>query len=79
MDQLSYTRVGTPYYLPPEIIRCQPYTSKADVWSLGVTIYHLACLSLPFQGQNIIRLGQAITYQQPHFPAHLPALLAEAL
>ena len=35
--------VGSPQYLPPEIIKKQAYDPyKADVWALGVTIYEMA-------------------------------------
>ncbi|CAJ1376299.1 unnamed protein product [Effrenium voratum] len=48
--ELAHTRVGTPYYLSPEIIRKQPYNYKTDVWSLGVLLYEMAALKRPFMG-----------------------------
>lgn len=48
--ELAHTRVGTPYYLSPEIIRKQPYNYKTDVWSLGVLAYEVAALVRPFVG-----------------------------
>jgi len=48
--ELAHTRVGTPYYLSPEIIRKQPYNYKTDVWSLGVLLYEMAALTRPFVG-----------------------------
>ncbi|CAK9014230.1 unnamed protein product [Durusdinium trenchii] len=47
---LAHTRVGTPYYLSPEIIRKEPYNYKTDVWSLGVLLYEMAALKRPFVG-----------------------------
>ena len=26
------TSVGTPLYMPLQILKCQPYTSKCDIW-----------------------------------------------
>jgi len=48
--ELAQTRVGTPYYLSPEIIRKQPYNYKTDTWSLGVLLYEMAALTRPFTG-----------------------------
>eukprot|EP00931_Biecheleriopsis_adriatica_P055110 TRINITY_DN32510_c0_g1_i1.p1 TRINITY_DN32510_c0_g1~~TRINITY_DN32510_c0_g1_i1.p1 ORF type:complete len:451 (-),score=105.12 TRINITY_DN32510_c0_g1_i1:40-1362(-) len=48
--ELAHTRVGTPYYLSPEIIQKKPYNYKTDVWSLGVLLYEMAALKRPFTG-----------------------------
>lgn len=48
--ELAITRVGTPYYLSPEIIRKQPYSYKTDTWSLGVLLYEMSALQRPFTG-----------------------------
>lgn len=44
----SKSFVGTPYYLSPEMVEGKPYSTKADVWALGVILYHLCALKLPF-------------------------------
>jgi serine/threonine protein kinase len=43
-----YSRVGTPLYLAPEIIRSEKYDHKADIWGLGCVCYQLAALEHPF-------------------------------
>jgi hypothetical protein len=40
--------VGTPLYLPPEIINNHPYSYKADIWALGIVFYELLALRTPF-------------------------------
>ena len=40
---------GTMIYMPPEMIKKKPYDPyKADIWSLGVTLYQIACGKLPW-------------------------------
>ena len=52
----TYTMVGSPLYLAPEIINKKAYTSKVDIWSLGVTFCHLMTLEFPFEGKTIEKL-----------------------
>ena len=40
----ALTVVGTPYYMPPEACQSLPYTSKSDVWALGIILYELCTL-----------------------------------
>lgn len=60
INALHCTRVGTPLYLSPELIKQMPYDFKVDMWSVGCSIYHLASLDPPFQGDNLIVLGNNI-------------------
>jgi NIMA (never in mitosis gene a)-related kinase len=64
-DAGLYSRVGTPLYLAPEIIKYEKYDYKADIWGLGCVVYQLAALCHPFEGKNIISLGQNIVSVNP--------------
>ena len=48
-DNLSQFYRGTMMYLAPEIIAKQPYDPlKADIWSIGITLYCIATGTYPF-------------------------------
>ena len=40
--------VGTPGYMPPEILQNKEYDFQVDVWSLGVTFFMILGAGLPF-------------------------------
>lgn len=44
--------VGTPAYMAPEMHRSLPYTSKADIWSVGVTAFELLAGCMPLGGSG---------------------------
>ena len=70
------TRVGTPLYLSPELIKQVPYDYKTDIWSFGCSLYHLACLEPPFTGNNLIVLGNNIVKGRPR---ELPGIYSNEL
>ena len=78
-----YSRVGTPLYLAPEIIKYEKYDYKADIWGLGCVCYQLATMNHPFEGKNIISLGQNIVNSQPkvieNYSLELNSLILEML
>ena len=64
-ENFHYTRVGTPLYISPELVKQKPYDYKTDIWSFGCSLYHLACLEPPFTGGNLIVLGNNIVKGVP--------------
>jgi serine/threonine-protein kinase len=56
--------VGTPRYMSPEQVRGQTVDPRADLWSLGVTLYETLSRSLPFTGQTVPALVHAILFDQ---------------
>lgn len=59
------TRVGTPFYLSPELVQNQPYDFKVDIWAVGCVLYHLANLRPPFKAENLVALGRVIVKGRP--------------
>ena len=58
-------QVGTPLYLSPEIIKKQAYDHRTDIFSLGVVMYHMTSLEVPFNDKNMDGLMNKILYKQP--------------
>lgn len=55
------TRCGTPVYLSPEVLQCDLYDSKVDVWSIGVLTYELLFARIPFEIKCIEDLSKIIS------------------
>ena len=51
--QKAKTMIGTPYYLSPEIVNNKPYSFKSDIWSLGVLLYEMLALKMPFDANSL--------------------------
>ena len=58
----AHSKVGTPLYMSPEVLRGNGYAFKSDVWSLGCILYELSALKSPFkeEGLNLYGLFQKI-------------------
>ena len=54
------TMCGTPHYIAPEIFSGETYKYEADIWSLGVLLYELCCLKLPFNGRSPQEIARTI-------------------
>lgn len=45
----AYSKVGTPLYMAPEVLRGAGHDFKSDVWATGCVLYELAMLHSPFE------------------------------
>ena len=44
----TFTIIGTPHYMAPEVIISKGYGVMVDLWSLGVCMFELMCGFVPF-------------------------------
>jgi serine/threonine-protein kinase len=58
------TVLGSPYYMSPEQLAGKRVDGRADLFSLGVTMYQMLSGELPFQGDSIANLMYNITNEK---------------
>jgi serine/threonine protein kinase len=68
---MNRSTVGSPMYMAPQVLFHDVYTSKCDVWSLGVVLYQLLYGHVPFQANNINELQQHLQSGRVSFPSEV--------
>ena len=46
--------------MAPEVLRHEPYSQSADLWSVGVILYELITLTRPFVARDISELTEIV-------------------
>jgi len=79
--------LGTPSYMSPEQLSGKKVDGRSDLFSLAVTLYQMACGTLPFAGDSMAQLMFRIANESvpdilgivPDLPAGLVAFLDRAM
>ncbi|MBE1530342.1 serine/threonine-protein kinase [Actinomadura algeriensis] len=66
--------VGTPNYLPPEILRGEPVTPASDVFSWGCVVAYAGTGAAPFAGETVPAIFYRVVHEEPKLDALDPAL-----
>ncbi|BBM88283.1 protein kinase domain-containing protein [Candidatus Uabimicrobium amorphum] len=88
-DGLSRTgdAIGTPAYMPVEQIQGEKVDARADVYSLGATLYEILMGRAPFQGESYYNILHQVLHSEPvpmrdlnpDIPADLEAICMKCL
>ena len=70
--------VGTPQYFAPEQARAKPLDGRADIYSLGVTLYRAATGRLPFEGDDWYEIARQHVEDPPPAPRSINPELSPA-
>ena len=70
---------GTPYYISPEKVRKEPVDFRADIYSLGGTLYHALTGVAPFEGADSIEVIKKRFLGLPKKPSELRPELTPAI
>ena len=70
--------VGTPQYFAPEQARAKPLDGRADIYSLGVSLYRSVTGRLPFEGDDWYEIARAHVEDPPPKPRSLNPAVSPA-
>jgi len=67
-ETMAQTICGSPIYMAPEIIKCNQYSIKTDLWSIGVILYEMVIGRPPYKAHNHLELIHKIDKEPIYFP-----------
>ena len=70
-DQMLTSMVGSPMYVAPELWRSQPYTTKSDLWSVGVIFFEVCFGYYLYFAKTLPDLMKLVENQEVRYPRQL--------
>lgn len=66
----TFTMVGTPHYMAPEMLNHVGYTYSSDYWSFGIILFEIVCGFVPFgyDQTDVFQIYEAIQHAELQFP-----------
>ncbi|XP_042491154.1 MAP3K epsilon protein kinase 1-like isoform X2 [Macadamia integrifolia] len=79
-DVNTYSVVGTPYWMAPEVIEMSGVCAASDIWSVGCTVIELlTCVPPYFDIQPMPALFRIVQDEHPPIPEHLSSGITDFL
>src|SRR5439155_15079545 len=75
----SQVSMGTPLYMSPEQVERRAVDTRTDIYSFGVTCYHMFAGTPPFRGNSPIEVAYQHVHQAPQSLAEIRPGLPAAL
>jgi serine/threonine-protein kinase len=83
----SGVTLGTPLYMSPEQVQGHPIDHRSDLYSLGVTFYHMLAGEPPFQAESAVALAlkhvreipRSLLVHRPDLPIEVDRLVMKLL
>ena len=71
VNERTYTIIGTPHYMAPEVIMGRGYGLQVDIWSLGIMLYEFLCGQVPFgeEMKDSYQVYEAVIKEKLKFPS----------
>lgn len=81
LSEKTFTMIGTPHYMPPEMITSKGYGLAVDYWSLGVILYESLCGKVPFGEDEVLpmKVYSQVLNGELSFPAEIDDCAREVI